>query len=146
MVGNCLIRLKNVRPTFLPVLARGLLRECRPPLGRRMGRGRAIREGSTCLATTPTPAQREWPAGGSFPASHHHARFTVDEAADRFRVALRSDDGVTAMSVNGRRTDRLPESSVFHSLGEASQFFLSGSLGYSATPDPSRFQGWRSGA
>ena len=45
------------------------------------------------------------------------------------------------MSVAGHRTGRMPESSVFHSLEEASAFFQAGSLGYSATPDPSRFQG-----
>jgi len=48
---------------------------------------------------------------------------------------------VTAMSVRGRRSDKLPASSVFRSLEEASIFFQAGSLGYSATPDPSRFQG-----
>lgn len=45
------------------------------------------------------------------------------------------------MSVCGCRTDKLPTCSVFRSLGEASVFFQAGSLGYSATPDPSRFQG-----
>jgi hypothetical protein len=41
----------------------------------------------------------------------------------------------------GRRTDHLPASSVFQSLDEASTFFQAGSLGYSATRDPARFQG-----
>ena len=81
-------------------------------------------------------------AGGRlFPGIHHHGTFSVTESADRFEVALRSDDGVTSMSVLGRRADQLPASSVFHSLEETSAFFQAGSLGYSATPDPSRFQG-----
>src|SRR5262249_22796615 len=81
-------------------------------------------------------------AGGRlFPGIHHHARFAVEETADHYRVALRSDDGVTSLSVSGRRADRLPAASVFHSLEEASAFFQAGSLGYSATPDPARFQG-----
>jgi hypothetical protein len=45
------------------------------------------------------------------------------------------------MSVRGCRADQLPASSVFRTLEEASAFFQAGSLGYSATPDPSRFQG-----
>ena len=61
----------------------------------------------------------------------------------QFAVALKSDDGVTSMSVRGRRTDRLPADSVFGSLEEASAFFRAGELGYSATPDPARFQGMR---
>jgi hypothetical protein len=81
-------------------------------------------------------------AGGHiFPGIHHHAHFTVEETADHFHVALESDDGATSMSVRGHRTDRLPETSVFRSLEEASVFFQAGSLGYSATPDRSRFQG-----
>src|SRR5262249_11389615 len=71
----------------------------------------------------------------------HHAHFAVQESVDRFAVALRSDDGVTSMSVRGRRADQLPTSSVFRSLDEASAFFQAGSLGYSPTPEPSRFQG-----
>src|SRR5262249_19571982 len=79
--------------------------------------------------------------GRLFPGIHHHATFAVTETAERFDVALRSDDGVTSMRVRGRVEDRLPASSVFRSLPEASDFFRAGSLGYSATPDPSRFQG-----
>src|SRR5262249_34721153 len=81
-------------------------------------------------------------AGGRlFPGFHYHARFTVQETADHYHVALRSDDGVTSMAVRGRRMDQLPASSVVRSLEGASAFFQGGSLGYSATPDPSRFQG-----
>jgi len=49
--------------------------------------------------------------------------------------------GVTSMDVRGRRAEVLPASSVFGSPDDASAFFRAGSLGYSATPHPSRFQG-----
>jgi hypothetical protein len=45
------------------------------------------------------------------------------------------------MSVRGRRTGQLPAASVFGTLESASAFFEAGSLGYSATPEPTRFQG-----
>ena len=45
------------------------------------------------------------------------------------------------MEVRGHRADVMLASSVFGSLEEASAFFRAGSLGYSATPQPSRFQG-----
>ncbi len=67
--------------------------------------------------------------------------FAVKESEDRFAVALRSEDGETRMSVRGSRTDRLPPSSVFQSLAEASDYLEGGSLGYSATGDLSHFQG-----
>ncbi|MFL5327976.1 MAG: hypothetical protein ACJ8C4_03615 [Gemmataceae bacterium] len=79
--------------------------------------------------------------GRLFPGVHHHAKFRVEETADCYSIALRSDDGVTSISVRSRRTDRLPSSSMFGSLEEASAFFQAGSRGYSATSEPSRFQG-----
>ena len=83
-----------------------------------------------------------WAGGRLFPGIHHHARFMVNERGDRYHVALRSDDGVTGMEVRGRRAgSALQPSSVFGSLDEASAFFRAGSLGYSATRHPSRFQG-----
>jgi hypothetical protein len=81
-------------------------------------------------------------AGGRlFPGIHHHAKFSVNESQNRFEVAIQSDDRETNVSVRVRRADRLPSSSVFPSLKEASAFFQAGSLGYSSTLDPARFQG-----
>jgi hypothetical protein len=65
----------------------------------------------------------------------------VQETGDRYALALQSDDGRTSLSVSGRPTDRLPAWSVFGSVEQASAFFQAGSLGYSATRDPGRFQG-----
>jgi hypothetical protein len=56
-------------------------------------------------------------------------------------VALKSDDGETSLSVIADVTSGLPAGSVFGSFAEASGFFEKGSLGYSATADPQRFQG-----
>lgn len=141
MVGICLIRLKKVRPRFLPSL---------PGISSENAAHRAAVEwdaGTTRLEGVyvrrrDTDSWLNSLAGGRlFPGIHHHAKFTVDESTDRFHVALRSDDNVTTMSIRGRRADSLPASSVFRSLDEASAFFQAGCLGYSATPDPTRFQG-----
>ncbi len=81
-------------------------------------------------------------AGGTvFPGIHHHANFTVKESNDHFSVALQSDDGNTRLHVSGTVTDHLPDSSVFSSVAEASEFFELGSLGYSATQMDGRFDG-----
>src|SRR5439155_16159988 len=80
-------------------------------------------------------------AGGRvFPGIHSHASFTLQETDTHFEVALRSDDGVTSLSVIGDVAADLAASSIFESLAEASAFFQAGSLGYSATPNPRRFQ------
>src|SRR5256885_2084477 len=65
----------------------------------------------------------------------------VHETADRFEIALRSDDDGTQLRLRAMLAPELPKTSVFESLPAASAFFEGGSLGYSATPDPRRFQG-----
>lgn len=141
MVGICLIRLKRVRPVFVPPWLGISSENAAHRTAVEWDENGAAREG-VYVRRRDTNSRLNALAGGRiFPGVHHHARFSVEETADRFRIGLRSDDGVTTMSVSGRRAGRLPGSSVFETPDEASAFFQAGSLGYSATPDPSRFQG-----
>jgi Uncharacterized conserved protein (COG2071) len=141
MVGICLIRLKKVRPTFLPAWLGISSENAAHRTAVEWDDKGTVREGVYVRRRDTNSRLNALVGGRLFPGIHHHARFAVQESADRFEVALRSDDGVTSMLVRGRRVERLPLSSVFHSLEESSAFFQAGSLGYSATPDPSRFQG-----
>ncbi len=141
MVGICLIRLKKVRPRFFPSWLSIASENAAHRTAVEWDEDGTVREG-VYVRRRDTNSRLNALAGGRvFPGIHHHAKFTVKESVDRFEVALRSDDGVTTMSVRGRRTDHLPATSVFRSLDEASTFFQGGSLGYSATRDPARFQG-----
>ncbi|MBL8796354.1 MAG: hypothetical protein JNM56_20820, partial [Planctomycetia bacterium] len=65
----------------------------------------------------------------------------MHETAERLSVRVQCDDGATQLTIRARRTNRLPASSVFASRKEAAEFFQAGALGYSAMPDPTRFQG-----
>jgi hypothetical protein len=141
LVGICLIRLKKVRPTFWPAWLGIASENAAHRTAVEWDDNGTVREGVYVRRRDTNSWLNSLAGGRLFPGIHHHARFTVKESAERFRVALRSDDGVTTMSVCGRRTDRLPASSVFGSLEEASAFFQAGSLGYSATAESSRFQG-----
>jgi hypothetical protein len=141
MVGICLIRLKNVRPTFLPSWLGISSENAAHRTAVEWDDNGVIREGVYVRRRDTNSRLNSLAGGRLFPGIHHHARFTVEETSDRYSVGIRSDDGVTRMSVRGSRTDKLPASSVFRSLAEASAFFQAGALGYSATPDPSRFQG-----
>jgi uncharacterized protein YqjF (DUF2071 family) len=141
MVGICLIRLKNVRPTFFPSWLGISSENAAHRTAVEWDDGGGVREGVYVRRRDTNSRLNALARGRLFPGIHHHARFTVEENPDHYHVALRSDDGVTTMSVRGRRAGRLPASSVFGSLEEASAFFQAGSLGYSATRDPSRFHG-----
>ena len=141
MVGICLIRLRAVRPRFVP---------------RWMGLGSenaahrtavvwhesgVVREGVYVRRRDTSSWLNSLVGGRAFPGIHSHARFTVNETESHLEVALRSDDGVTSVAVVGDVTSFLPKASLFESLAEASAFFQAGSLGYSATTDPGTFQG-----
>jgi hypothetical protein len=141
MVGICLIRLKQVRPAFWPAWLGISSENAAHRTAVEWDDGGVVREGVFVRRRDTSSWLNSLAGGRLFPGIHHHARFTVQEAAGRWEVALRSDDGVTRLSVRGRLADRLPASSVFGSLEEASAFFQAGSRGYSATTDPSRFQG-----
>jgi hypothetical protein len=141
MVGICLIRLKHVRPTFLPAWFGISSENAAHRAAVEWDDDDILREG-VYIRRRDTNSRLNSLAGGRlFPGVHHHAQFSVRESADRFDIALRSDDGDTSLRVRAHRTDRLPSSSIFGSLEEISAFFRAGSLGYSATPDPNRHQG-----
>ena len=133
--------LRNVRPDFLPAWLGFSSENAAHRTAVEWDDQGVVREGVYVRRRDTNSRLNSLAGGRVFPGVHHHARFTVEETADRFAVALRSDDGATGMSVRGRRTDRWPASSIFRSLQEASAFFQAGSLGYSATSDPSRYQG-----
>ena len=141
IAGICLIRLKRVRPRFVPSLF-GISSE---NAAHRIAVEWDV-DGKTLqgvyIARRDTDSRLNTLAGGRiFPGEHHHSRFQVDETGDRLSVAMHSDDGQASVIVSGRLTDRLPDNSVFESFQNASDFFAGGSLGYSATAQPGRFDG-----
>ncbi len=141
MVGICLIRLKHIRPQLFP-RSLGLSSEnAAHRTAVEWDENGLVREGVYIRRRDTSSRLNALVGGRLFPGIHHHARYTVEDTGHNLHVALRSDDGVTSMSVRARRTDRLPTSSIFSSLEEASAFFQGGALGYSATPEPTRFQG-----
>ena len=139
--GICLIRLKAIRPWFFPL-----------PWG--MGSENAAHriavewddDGQThtgvYIPRRDTDSRlNTWAGGTLFPGVHHHARFTVEESEAHYSIELESDDGDTRVLVAADVTDRLPASSVFRSVAEASAFFEQGALGYSDTHSDGKFDG-----
>ena len=141
LVGICLIRLKHVRPAFLPAWCGISSENAAHRTAVEWDDNGTTREGVYVRRRDTNSWLNSLAGGRIFPGIHNHATFTVNETTEHFEVALRSDDGETSMSVKGHLTDKLPAASMFESLEEASVFYQAGSLGYSATPDASRFQG-----
>jgi len=79
--------------------------------------------------------------GRLYPGVHHRARFDVTESERQLRVAFAARDGSAAVRVDVRVTDELTGSRLFADTAAASAFFEQGSVGFSDTRDPSRFDG-----
>jgi hypothetical protein len=141
MVGICLIRLREVRPTFLPSWLGIRSENAAHRAAVEWDQDGVPREGVYIRRRDTSSRFNSLVGGRIFPGIHHHARFRVLETIDHFEVSLDSDDGDTHLSVTADLAGRLPQTSLFGSLEEASRFFQGGALGYSETPDPRRFQG-----
>jgi hypothetical protein len=137
MAGICLIRLKQIRPRFLPPLL-GL---CSENAAHRIAVEWDQGEG-VFVPRRDTSSRINATVGGKlFPGMHYLARFQIQERDDHYRVCLDSNDHQTHLLVEGSIAPELPTGSVFGSLGAASTFFERGTLGYSATTRPGEFDG-----
>ena len=145
MAGICLIRLKHVRPAFLPIPVGIRSENAAHRFAVEWDADGERREGVFIPRRDTSSRLNALVGGRIFPGEHHHARFRVEEtgggADERLSVSFESDDGGASLAVDVRAADRLPEGSAFPSLAAASGFFEAGAVGYSATSAPGRFDG-----
>ena len=136
MAGICLIRLKGIRPRGFP-LPCGLTSEnAAHRISVEWDENGVTREGVFIPRRDTSSALQAFAGGRFFPGVHHIAEFEVNETRDTPRLQMRSRDGSAFVDVNAHRTTRIPVSSVFSSVEEASDFFAHGAVGYSATANP----------
>ncbi len=139
--GICLIRLKQLRPKLLP-LPWGLTSEnAAHRIAVEWEEAGELKRG-VYIPRRDTNSRLNTIVGGRlFPGMHHYAKFKVEENSPDYSVSMHSDDNQTSIQVSGALTENLPETSAFSSLDEASEFFQRGSLGYSKTHPPGRYDG-----
>ncbi len=136
--GICLIRLREIRPRFVPrVFGIGSENAAHRIAVLLPGGG----EGVFIPRRDTTSTLNALAGGRLFPGRHHLARFEVDEQGDHYAVRLRGRDGTPILSVEADAADRLPATSAFGSVAEASAFFEAGSLGYSPSAEGGRLDG-----
>lgn len=143
IAGVCLIRLKRIRPRFLP----GAIGISSENAAHRIAVEWDTADGVNTGVYIPRRDTSSWlnvQAGGRlFPGVHHRASFTTQEQDAHYRLHMRSVDSVVELEVDAcvSPTRTLPDDSVFASVEETSEFFRSGSLGYSPSSEPNRFDG-----
>jgi hypothetical protein len=141
IAGVCLIRLKHIRPQFLPGNFGLRSENAAHRIAVTWEAAGQTREG-VYIPRRDTTSQLNTLVGGRlFPGVHHRARFEVDEGDGHYHVELTSADGRTHVRVDGQVSDDLSPNSVFGSLEEASRFFEAGAVGYSATGRASVYDG-----
>ncbi|MCB9831802.1 MAG: DUF2071 domain-containing protein [Planctomycetes bacterium] len=141
LAGICLIRLREIRPGFLPAWL-GLASENaahRAAVEWDLGEG--PREGVFVWRRDTSSCLNALAGGRVFPGRHGRARFDLREEGDRYELSLHADRGANELALVADRCEAWPEGSIFRDLDEASAFFAAGSLGYSVTADPGRFEG-----
>lgn len=141
MAGVCLIRLKSVRPKFLPAFLGLSSENAAHRIAVEWDQDGETKEGVFVPRRDTSSRINTWLGGRLFPGLQNHAQFQIQENRDHFRVELTSDDQHTHLFVEGQAAMELPRTSVFGSLAEASGFFERGSLGYSVTAKPGQFDG-----
>lgn len=132
--GICLIRLQEMRPSFLPA-AFGLSSENAAHRFAVEWDDHGVPRSGVYIPCRHTNSLLNlWAGGRLFPGIHHLARFRCAEADGQFHVELRSNDHQTFVSVEARLAARWPGCSIFPSLAEASDFMKTGSCGWSPIP------------
>jgi hypothetical protein len=141
MAGICLIRLRGARPRFAPRWLGLSSENAAHRAAVEWDEAGEVRQGVFVHRRDTSSRLNSLAGGRVFPGIHHHAAFVVHETSDHFEIGMRADDGQTALDIEVDLTDGWNGDSLFASLDEASAFYAAGSLGYSTTPDPRRFQG-----
>jgi hypothetical protein len=141
MAGVCLIRLKNIRPKFLPSFLGISSENAAHRIAVQWNQDGETKEGVFIPRRDTSSRLNALLGGRLFPGVHHLAAFQVQEEDDRYRIELNSDDRHTHLLIDGHVAQELPPTSIFGSLKEVSDFFQEGSLGYSVTADSGKFDG-----
>ncbi len=141
IMGVCLIRLSRLRPRFWPGrLGLGSENAALRTAVQWKADGQ-LRQGVYVSRRETNSRLNALLGGRAFPGVHHLAKFHVHETADRFAIQIQSGDDGLDLTLRAHLATTFPATSVFGSLDAAAQFFKDGSLGYSATRDPARFDG-----
>ncbi len=140
IAGICLIRLEHIRPKFAPEFVGINSENAAHRIAVLWEENGETREG-VFIPRRDTNSFINANVGGTiFPGEHHKADFTVGDV-DEIDFAMQSRDGNISVKLKGKISENLPDNSIFSSLTEASNFFETGSLGYSVTNDAQHLDG-----
>jgi len=143
IAGICLIRLEHIRPTFVPSAFGFSSENAAHRIAVTWEDDTGEHEG-VYIPRRDTSSLINWIAGGRvFPGEHNHAAFEVTEQNNHIQLRMESRDRLVKVELSAGLSSEIPQDSCFGTIEEASKFFESGSLGYSATASKQRLDGIR---
>ena len=143
VAGICLIRLEHIRPRLVPN-ALGFSSENAAHRIAVTWEDEAGTHDGVYIPRRDTSSLINHLAGARlFPGEHSRARFEVKELDTHIQLRMESLDGLVKVELSAALSSEMPQDSCFPSIEEASKFFESGSVGYSATTDRQRLDGIR---
>lgn len=141
VAGICLIRLKQIRPRFVPAFLGLSSENAAHRIAVEWDDVDGTREGVFISRRDTSSTMNTIVGGRLFPVVQNHAQFQVHECQDQLQIEATSDDRKMHLLVSGQATNTFSNNSVFGSLNEASRFFECGSVGYSVNSRPGHFDG-----
>lgn len=134
VAGICLIRLEQIRPRPLPALMGFSSENAAHRIAVRWTTQAGEEKEGVYVPRRDSSSLVNFLVGGRlFPGEHHRAAFDVRDQAGSIDFSMRSLDGEVALELRAKPSSKLPRTSKFGSIQEASQFFEKGALGYSET-------------
>lgn len=142
LAGICLIRLEEIRPRPLPAMMGFSSENAAHRVAVRWTTAVGDEREGVYIPRRDSGSLVNYLVGGRlFPGEHHRAKFNVRDQAGSIDFSMRSLDGEVAVDLRGSPCDRLPATTKFCSIQEASEFFEKGALGYSETSQRDRLDG-----
>jgi uncharacterized protein YqjF (DUF2071 family) len=123
IAGICLIRLENIRPHRVPAILGLSSENAAHRVAVVWDDDSGAREGVYIPRRDTGSLVNHLIGGRLFPGEHQRASFQVTEDAGRIALHMRSADRRVEVDIVGTEAERLPDTSVFQSVGEASAFF-----------------------
>ena len=143
VAGICMIRLDHIRPKLMPEIVGISSENAAHRVAVLWDEEGTTREG-VFISRRDTNSQLNLLLGGRiFPGEHHQASFNVQESDASVNITMKSADEAVIVEIKGSIAEKLPATSIFSSLAEASSFFEGGAVGYSVTSDLDRLDGLR---
>ncbi len=139
--GICLIRFKDMRPTWLPKFLgtsseNGTHRFC----VEWVENGKP-RTGIYIMKRFTNSRLHEFGGGKIFPGNLTFSKFLVDEGSGKYHISFESNENDYVDVLVTEATAKFPSNSVFSNIQEASQFFEKDDIGYSTMDNKKNHQG-----